>query len=142
MSEDISLNNMTIDEIKEGMEASYTQEITDADIRSFAEVSGDKNPVHLSPEYAENSQFKKRIAHGLMTASFFSALFGTRLPGVGSIYVSQSLQFKRPVYLGDTVTATVIVQGVDVEKRRVFFRTVCKVNNKIVTDGMAEIYMP
>jgi len=78
----------------------------------------------------------------LMSASYFSALFGTKIPGEGCVYVSQSLQFKRPVYLGDTVTATVVVKAVDLKKRRVFFRTMCKVKNKIVIDGEAELFVP
>ena len=134
--------NVPIEEISVGMEVSYSQTITDSDIQSFAEMSGDRNPVHLDEEYAENSRYKKRIAHGLMTASFFSALFGTKLPGEGCVYVSQSLKFKRPVYIGDTVIATVEVTNVDQIKRRVFFRTTCKVKNKIVTDGEAELYVP
>ncbi|QKF58952.1 MaoC family dehydratase [Aliarcobacter lanthieri] len=135
-------NNISIENIKIGMKASYSQTITDADIKSFAGVSGDRNPVHLDEEYAENSRYKKRIAHGMMTASFFSALFGTKIPGVGCVYVSQSLNFKRPVYVGDTVTAVVEVTQVDLYKNRVFFKTTCKVKNKIVTDGEAEIYIP
>ena len=124
------------------MSVSYSQIITDFDIRKFAEVSGDRNPIHLDEVYAENSRYKKRIAHGLMTASYFSALFGTRIPGKGCVYVSQSLQFKRPVYIGDTVVASVEVINIDLERRRVFFKTVCTVNNKVVTSGEAELYTP
>ena len=138
----LTLEQLSIEEIRIGMEVSYIHTINDADVREFSEISGDKNPIHLSDEYAKKSRFKKRIAHGLMSASYFSALFGTKLPGEGAIYVSQSLQFKRAVYLGDTVTATVIVKGIDLNKRRVFFRTVCKVKNKIVIDGEAELYIP
>lgn len=133
---------LPIEDIKVGMEVSYTQTITDADVKTFAGFSGDNNPVHMSDEYAQNSRFKKRVAHGLMSASFFSALFGTKLPGPGCVYVAQSLQFKRPVYLNDTVIATVIVLNIDLEKRRVFFKTFCKVKNKIVIDGEAELYVP
>ena len=136
------LGQLSIEEIKVGMKVSYSQTITDADIKTFSGISGDKNPIHMNDDYAKESRFKKRIAHGLMSASYFSALFGTKLPGEGAIYVSQSLQFKRAVYLGDTVTATVIVQKIDLKKRRVFFRTVCKVKNKIVIDGEAELYVP
>ena len=136
------LNKIPIEEISIGMEVSYSQTITDSDIKSFAGISGDRNPVHLDEVYAKNSRYKKRIAHGLMTASFFSALFGTKLPGEGCVYVEQSLKFKRPVYIGDTVIATVKVTNVDQIKRRVFFRTTCTVNNKIVTDGKAELYVP
>ncbi len=142
MSNALVFGTLTIEEIKEGMEVSYSQTITDADVKAFAGISGDNNPVHMSDEYAEKSRFKKRIAHGLMSASYFSALFGTKIPGEGCVYVAQSLQFKRPVYLGDTVTATVIVKKVDLNKRRVFFRTVCKVKNKMVIDGEAELYIP
>lgn len=131
-----------IEEIKIGMQVSYSQTITDADIKAFAGISGDKNPVHMSDEYAENSRYKKRIAHGLLSASFFSALFGMRLPGNGCVYVSQSLQFKRPVYIGDTVTAVAIVESIDLNKRRVRFRTICKVKEKTVIDGEAELYVP
>lgn len=136
------LGQLSIEEIKVGMEVSYSQTITDADIKTFSGISGDKNPIHMNEEYANKSRFKKRIAHGLMSASYFSALFGTKLPGEGAIYVSQSLQFKRAIYLGDTVVATVTVQKVDLKKRRVFFRTVCKVKNKLVIDGEAELYVP
>jgi len=136
------LGQLSIEEINVGMEVSYSQTITDADIKSFSGISGDKNPIHMNEEYANKSRFKSRIAHGLMSASYFSALFGTKLPGEGAIYVSQSLQFKRAVYLGDTVVATVIVKKIDLKKRRVFFRTVCKVGNKIVIDGEAELYVP
>ena len=138
----LAFGQLPIEEITVGMEISYSQTITDADVKSFAGISGDHNPIHMSDEYAQNTRFKKRMAHGLMSASFFSALFGTKIPGPGCLYVSQSLQFKRPVYLGDTVTATVIVKEVDMIKRRVFFRTVCRVKNKTVIDGEAELYIP
>lgn len=136
------LNSIPIEEIKIGMKASYSQTITDTDIKAFAGISGDRNPVHMDEEYASNSRYKKRIAHGLMTASYFSALFGTKIPGEGCVYVSQTLNFKKPVYVGDTVTATVEVFNVDLEKFRVFFRTICRVKQRIVTDGVAEIYIP
>ncbi len=129
-------------EITIGMNASYSQTITDADIKNFAGISGDNNPVHMDDVYAGNSRFKKRIAHGLLSASFFSALFGTRLPGKGCVYVSQNLNFKRPVYVNDTITATVKVTAIDLDIRRVFFETICRVNNKVVIDGSAEIYLP
>ena len=138
----LAFEHLPIEKIETGMEVSYSQTITDADIKEFSGISGDKNPVHMSDEYAEKSRFKRRIAHGLMSASYFSALFGTKIPGEGCVYVSQSLQFKRPVYLGDTVTATVIVKAVDLKKRRVFFRTICKVKSKIVIDGEAELFVP
>ena len=142
MSNSLVFNKIPIEEIEIGMNVSYSQTITDADIKAFAGISGDRNPVHLDENYAQNSKFKKRIAHGMMTASYFSALFGTKIPGEGCVYTHQSLNFKRPVYINDTVEATVTVTEVDIEKRRVKFKTVCKVDNKIVTDGEAELYVP
>ena len=136
------LTKLSIEDIQVGMEVSYSQTITDADVKSFSGIAGDKIPVHMDDEYAKDSRYKKRIAHGMISASFFSALFGTKIPGEGCVYVAQNLQFKRPVYLDDTVTATVIVTDVDLKKRRVFFRTLCKVKNKIVIDGEAELFVP
>lgn len=133
---------LDIEEIEVGMIASYSQTITDSDVKFFSGISGDKNPVHMSDEYAQNSRYKKRIAHGLLSASFFSSLFGTKLPGEGCVYAAQNLQFKRPVYIGDTVTASVEVVRLDIQRRRVFFKTICKVKNRIVIDGDAEIYIP
>lgn len=130
------------EKIEVGMSASYSQTITDTDVKQFAGISGDHNPVHVDDEFAAASRFKKRIAHGLISGSFFSALFGTKLPGPGCVYVAQSFNFKRPVYLGDTVTAIATVTSIDPVKRRVFFDTVCKVRNKIVIDGAAELYVP
>ena len=142
MSKSLVFNQIPLEEIEIGMEVSYTQTITDSDVKAFSGISGDKNPVHMDDEYAKNSRYKKRIAHGMLSASFFSALFGTKIPGEGCVYVAQSLRFKRPVYLDDTVVASVIVTSVDLKKKRVFFQTLCKVNNKIVIDGEAELYVP
>ncbi len=130
------------EDLKEGMEASTETIITQEDTRTFAKLSGDTNPVHTDPDEAAKSQFKAPIAHGLLTASLFSALFGKELPGPGSIYVSQSLVFKRPVYLGDSVTATIKIVRIDTERRRVFFQTVCKTRGRIAISGEAEIYVP
>lgn len=141
MSE-VALGSIPLEDIHPGMKVSYSQTITDADIKAFAGISGDHNPVHVSDHYAEQSRFGKRIAHGLMSAGFFSALFGMRLPGPGCVYVSQSLQFKRPVYINDTVVAAVEVTKVDRERRRVFFNTECTVGTKRVITGEAEIYIP
>ena len=138
----IGFKSLSIDEIDVGMLAIYSHTVTDADVKAYAGISGDNNPAHMSDEYANKSGFRARIAHGLYGAGFFSALFGTKLPGPGCIYVSQNLRFKKPVYLGDTVTAEVSVTSIDIRKRRVFFDTVCTVDNRIVIDGEAEIYIP
>jgi len=133
---------MKIEQIHVGMSESHSSTIIDPDIKAFADISGDRNPVHLDESYAEGSRYKKRIAHGLLSASYFSAIFGTKLPGAGCVYVSQNLSFRRPVYIDDTVTATVTVTKVDIEQRRIFFDTVCTVNKKKVITGVAEIYLP
>ncbi|WP_246615115.1 MaoC family dehydratase [Agarivorans litoreus] len=132
----------TLEELIEGMSAELTQVIAAEDTLQFADLSGDCNPVHLDENYAANSRYKKRIAHGLHGASFFSALFGTQLPGEGCVYASQNLQFKRPVYVGDTVTAKVTIRKIDRVKKIVSFETKCFVKNKVVIDGSADIFMP
>ena len=124
------------------MQASYTHTYTAQQVEAFAEVSGDRNPVHLDENYAAGTRFKRPLVHGLNSASFFSAIFGTRLPGTGCVYVSQSLNFKRAVHIGDTVVATVTITKIDEARRRVFFDTVCKVKGRLVIDGEAEIYVP
>ena len=134
--------SLNIEEISIGMSTSHTQIITESDTQQFARISGDYNPVHLDEEYASKSRFKKRIAHGMLSASFFSGLFGTKIPGEGCVYISQSLRFLRPVYLGDEVVAYVEVKNVDKKRKRVKFKTVCRVNNKKVIDGEAEIFIP
>src|SRR5215813_14647427 len=96
-----------VDEIDAGMTAVFTKTVTEADIVLFAGISGDTNPVHLDEDFAKSTMFKGRIAHGMLSASFISTVFGTKLPGPGAIYVSQNLKFKAPVRIGDTVTARV-----------------------------------
>ena len=142
MANEIHFGAIPIEDIQIGMKVSYSQTITDSDIKTFAGLSGDHNPVHVDEKYAENSRFKRRIAHGLMSAGFFSQLFGTKLPGPGCVYTAQSLKFLRPVYINDTVVATVEVIAKDLLRKRVWFKTYCTVNNKIVIDGEAEIYIP
>ena len=142
LKNDISFKTSNINKIEVGMEVSYIQVISDANIKAYAELSGDNNPLHLSDEYASESRYKKRIAHGLLPVSFFSALFGTRLPGYGCVYLSQTLNFKRPVYINDSVTAIIKVMSIDKVKKRVEFSTICKVKNRIVIEGIAEIFIP
>lgn len=133
---------LTLDQITVGMQTSYSHTVTDADVKAYAGLSGDNNPVHMSDEHAQNSRFKARIAHGLFSAGFFSALFGTRLPGPGCVYISQNLVFKAPVYLNETVVATICVKEVNTRKRVITFRTYCTVKNQLVIDGEAEIFVP
>jgi 3-hydroxybutyryl-CoA dehydratase len=136
------MKSYDISEIEVGMSASVSRKVTDEDIRKFAELSGDNNPIHIDEGYAKESRYKNRIAHGLLCSSYFSALFGTELPGEGCVYAAQSLSFKRPVYINDTVEATVTVTRIDLTSKRVFFSTSCTVDNKKVIDGEAEIFIP
>ncbi|MFV0663572.1 MaoC family dehydratase [Denitromonas sp.] len=125
-----------------GMSAAYGHTVTEADILLFAGVSGDTNPVHLNEELAAASMFGGRIAHGMLSASFISTVFGTRLPGPGCIYLSQTLKFKAPVRIGDTVVARVTVKSLTPEKRKALFDTVCTVGETVVLTGEAEIMVP
>jgi 3-hydroxybutyryl-CoA dehydratase len=125
-----------------GQEASLSKTVTEADIVSFAEVSGDKNPVHLDAAYAATTMFKERIAHGMLSAAYISAVFGMKLPGPGSIYISQTLNFKAPVKIGDTVVTTVKLVELTPEKKRAKFETVCAVGGKPVLVGEAQLMIP
>ncbi|MEZ5923985.1 MAG: MaoC family dehydratase [Hyphomicrobiaceae bacterium] len=130
------------EDLEVGQEASYRRTVTEADIQGFAEVSGDTNPVHLDEEYAASTPFKGRIAHGMLTASLISTVFGTKLPGPGAIYVSQTLNFRAPVRIGDEVIAKVTLSELIPEKRRAIFACDCSVNGKTVLAGEAVLMVP
>jgi len=130
------------EDLELGMEASFVRTVEEADIEAFAQVSGDRNPVHMDPEYAAKTIFKERIAHGLLTASYISTVFGMVMPGPGAIYVSQTLNFKAPVKIGDTVTAKVVVVDLLSAKKRARFDCTCTVNGKVVLDGEAMMMVP
>jgi 3-hydroxybutyryl-CoA dehydratase len=132
----------TIAELAPGMTAELSHTVTAADIEGFAKVTGDVNPVHLDEAYAATTMFKGRIAHGMLSAGFISAVFGTKLPGPGAIYMSQTLTFRAPVKIGDTVVTRVTVKEVIPDKRRVKFDTVCLVGDKPVLDGEALLMVP
>ena len=136
------LRGKYLDEITDGMTAVFSKTVTEADIVLFAGITGDTNPVHLDEEFAKPTMFKGRIAHGMLTAGFVSTVFGTKLPGPGCIYLSQTLKFKAPVRIGDTVRARVTVSTVDREKGRVTFATTCHVGETIVLDGEAQLMVP
>ena len=129
--------------LKIGDSAFMTKTFSDEDVRSFAEISGDKNPVHLDDEFASSTQFKRRLVHGMLTASLISAVMGTELPGPGSIYLSQSINFRAPVYIGDTITATVTVIKIRESKKIVTLETVCKnQSDMVVLEGEADLLVP
>ena len=125
-----------------GMEASFAKTVTEADILGFADVTGDKNPVHLDEAYAAKTMFKTRIAHGMLTASYISAVFGMELPGPGAIYVSQTLNFRGPVRIGDRVIAKVTLVELFPVKRRARFDCLCTVDGKSVLEGEAVMMVP
>jgi len=123
-------------DIKVGDTASFTKTVTEADIMNFAEVSGDFNPVHVDAEFASQSMFKERIAHGMLSASYISALLGNQLPGPNTLYLGQTLNFKNPVKIGDTVTATVTVTEKRDDKRILKLdTTVTNQRGDVVLDG-------
>jgi len=131
-----------LDELHVGMTASTGKTITEADILLYAAVSTDTNPVHINAEVAAAGPFGQRIAHGMLTAGLISAVLGTKLPGPGSIYMGQTLRFRAPVKIGDTVTATVEVTDINVEKKRATLKCVCSVAGKPVIEGEATVLVP
>ncbi len=125
-----------------GQTASLGKTITEADILLFAAVSTDTNPVHINAEVAKASIFGERIAHGMLSAGLISAVLGTRLPGPGSIYMSQTLRFRGPVKIGATVTATVEITALNPEKKRATLTTICTVDGEVVIEGEALVQVP
>lgn len=139
---DKELHGLFFEDIAIGMSAAFAKTVTEADIFAYAGLSGDFNPVHVNDEFAKDSFFKGRIAHGMLSASFISTVLGMRLPGPGCVYVSQSLRFRAPVRIGDTVTALVEVTETSPAKRFVTLRTVCSVGGKPVIEGEAVVMVP
>jgi 3-hydroxybutyryl-CoA dehydratase len=131
-----------IDQLHPGMSASIAKTVTEADIILFAGISTDVNPAHLDEEYAKGTMFGGRIAHGMLSAGFISAVLANHLPGPGTIYLSQTLKFKAPVRPGDTVRATVTVKEVNVARNRVTLDTVCTVAGKVVIEGECQMMPP
>jgi len=131
-----------IDQLHPGMSASIAKTVTETDIILFAGISTDVNPAHLDEEYAKGTMFGGRIAHGMLSAGFISAVLANHLPGPGTIYMSQTLKFKAPVRPGDTVRATVTVKEVNVARNRVTLDTVCTVAGKVVIEGECVMMPP
>jgi 3-hydroxybutyryl-CoA dehydratase len=131
-----------IDQLQPGMSASIAKTVTETDIILFAGISTDVNPAHLDEEYAKGTMFGGRIAHGMLSAGFISAVLANHLPGPGTIYMSQTLKFKAPVRPGDTVRAIVTVKEVNVAKNRVILDTVCTVGGKVVIEGECMMMPP
>ncbi|NJL06012.1 MAG: hypothetical protein HC911_14115 [Chloroflexaceae bacterium] len=137
------IENRTYDQISIGESASVTRTITEADITIFGILSGDQNPAHFDQEYAEGSMFKRRIAHGMISGALISAVLGMQLPGPGTIFISQTVRFRRPVYIGDTITVTITVTEKNDAKQRLIFDCQCvNQDGEVTTVGTAEVLAP
>jgi 3-hydroxybutyryl-CoA dehydratase len=130
------------EDLSVGMRESYRKQVKASDVVGFAELSGDRNPIHLSEHFAAKTPFGGRIAHGLYTASLISAVIGTRLPGPGAIYISQTLRFLAPVRIGDTVEASVEIVELTEKGRRGKLKCECRVGDIVVLEGEAEVKVP
>jgi 3-hydroxybutyryl-CoA dehydratase len=138
----IQKGTICVEDLEIGMSRMLERQITQKDIALFSEVSGDRNPVHLDEEYAQQTIFGKRIAHGMLTASLISAVIAEQLPGHGTVYLSQSLKFIRPVLPGQVVISSVIVSHIEYSNRRVTLDCECKVDEKVVLAGEAIVLAP
>lgn len=133
---------IVIEDMEIGMSRDLLKVVTNHDIELFAEVSTDRNPVHLDDAYAMDTIFEGRIAHGMLTASLISAVIGEQLPGHGTVYLGQNLRFMAPVRPGDLVRAVVTVTDIDYSRRRVTLDTRCEVDGKVVLKGDALVLAP
>jgi 3-hydroxybutyryl-CoA dehydratase len=142
MLDNLPRGTIFIEDIEIGMLRWLRKEITDHDIQMFAEISTDRNPVHLDEDYAQATIFEGRIAHGMLTAALISAVIGEQLPGHGTVYLGQSLKFMAPVRPGDVVYAEVKVSAIDHARRRVTLETHCRVGDTVVLKGEALVMAP
>ncbi|QRE74302.1 MaoC family dehydratase [Methylobacterium aquaticum] len=136
------LRVLYFEDLSVGLSETLSKTIAASDVVGFAEITGDRNPIHLSEHFAARTPFGTRIAHGLYTAGLISAVLGTRLPGPGAIYISQSLNFRAPVRIGDTVDVTVSVAELVPDRRRARLSCICSVNGETVLDGEALVKVP
>lgn len=133
----------TIEELQVGDTAKFSKTISESDVYLFAGVTGDLNPAHVNEDYAKDTYFKTRIVHGMLSASFISTVIGTMLPGPGTVYMRQEVNFLAPVHFGDTVTAIVEVAEILAEKKRVRLKTYCvNQENRTVVEGEALVSPP
>ncbi len=133
---------MNFEEISIGDTREFEAKVTDEMVREFARITGDNNPLHLDEEFAKKSIFGRRIAHGMLVASLISKVLGHDFPGAGTVYVSQFVKFRKPVYVNDTIKIRIEVKDKNPEKRRLFLSTTVIDNDKNVITGEAEIYLP
>ncbi|MCC6778519.1 MAG: MaoC family dehydratase [Hyphomicrobiales bacterium] len=137
-----ALRTLSFEDLSVGMTETLEKTVASSDVVGFAQLTGDRNPIHLSEHFAARTSFGKRIAHGLYTASLISAVLGTRLPGPGAVYISQTLHFRAPVKIGDTVVVTVTVAELVPAKSRARLACVCTVEGEVVLDGEALVKVP
>jgi 3-hydroxybutyryl-CoA dehydratase len=130
-----AMNGLFLEDLSVGQSAMFGKTVTEADIMAFAGVSGDTNPIHLHEGFAKTT-------HGMLSGSFISTVIGTKLPGPGAIYVSQTMNFMAPVLIGDTITAFATITAIDAAKRRVTLKTQCLNGDKVVIDGEAVVLVP
>ena len=138
----LPLQILHFEDLSVGMTETLTKTVSSHDVVGFAELTGDRNPIHLSEHFAAKTAFGRLIAHGLYTASLISAVLGTRLPGPGAVYVSQTLHFRAPVRIGDTVDVTVTVAELDPQRLRAKLTCICRVGDAVVLDGEALVKVP
>src|SRR5687768_15226053 len=138
----LELRVLHFEDLSIGMSEHLSKTISSKDVIGFAEITGDRNPIHLSEHFAARTPFGTRIAHGLYTAGLISAVLGTRLPGPGAVYISQTLNFRAPVRIGDTVEVAVVVAELNEERRRARLACTCSVAGEVVLDGEALVKVP
>lgn len=132
-------NALSFEDMHVGMSETIEKVIGNDEVQIFAELTGDNNPIHLDEDYAATTMFKGRIAHGMLTASLISNILGTKLPGTGAIYLSQSVRFRAPVMLGDNVVVSVTVSDMNEKRKIVTLTCKCSVGDKVVLDGEAKV---
>lgn len=137
-----AVRSLFFEDLHLGMSDALSRTVSPADVAAFAALTGDRNPIHLSEEYAARTQFQRRIAHGAYTAGLISAVLGTRLPGPGAIYISQTLNFRAPVFVGDRVDVSVEIAELMPERRRARLACICQVAGETVLDGEAWVKVP
>ena len=142
ITDNLPRGTIVIEDLEIGMMRHLLKQVTDTDIQMFAQVSTDRNPVHLDDAYARDTIFEGRIAHGMLTAGLISAVIGEQLPGHGTVYLGQTLKFMAPVRPGDIVRAEVTVESIDHPKRRVTLATRCLVGDTVVLKGEAVVLAP
>lgn len=136
------LRGYYIEDLSPGMTDVYVRTVTETDIVQYAQISGDDNPLHVNEEFAKQTVFKGRIAHGMLTCGYISAVLGTKLPGPGCAYLNQNLNFRAPVRIGDTVQTRVTIKDVDNDTNNVVCEVVCSIGEKVVIDGVATLWVP